>query len=60
MVTLGQGRLELGCRTSLRHTNSTKRTRLRGAVSASAGGLNQVSGHAAGCGSHLRPEHAPC
>ena len=34
--------------------------RWRGAVSASAGGLNQVSGRATGCGGHLRPERAPC
>ena len=42
MVTLGQGRLDLAAVHPF--AARTQRTRWRGAVSASAGGLKQVSG----------------
>jgi hypothetical protein len=60
MVALGQGRLELGCRTSLRHTNSTNSP---SSVAWSRFGLSRRAQSSVqprhGVGSHLRPERAP-
>ncbi len=57
MATLGQGRLELGCRTSLRHTNPPNSTDL---VAWSRFGLSKRAESSVrprhGCGGHLRPE----